>query len=282
MAEENPGGQEVQMLPTYEETVQLIGGEYNTDAPPLDFKIHGRPAFTYGDIQLNGNEVLADGTSMLWMDSSLEVSTECYGGCAASCMRTCSGESCCMNNYKGVGELTVGFEEPGDMLSFGVTRGHGWALTARAFVAGTTNLQVSAKFSGCAVCCCTDEGPFLTTIKIDDEAKEDQGVFLAGSYGFLEKHDVDQGKKLYVARGNFFAAHSDKELSIALVGGLMNFCCGALGRSIMLEFEGPCTVYTQSRNPMDLKRMQEAARRAQQQQNNGGGNGGAGGDAGGE
>ena len=97
-----------------------------------------------------------------------------------------------------------------------------------------------------------------------------------------QKHEVDQGKKLYVARGNFFAAHSDKELGIALVGGLMNFCCGALGRSIMLEFEGPCTVYTQSRNPMDLKRMQEAARRAQNQQQNNGSDGGAGGDAGGE
>ena len=47
---------------------------------------------TEGDIQLNGNEVIADGTSMLWMDSNLEVSTECYGGCAASCMRICSGE----------------------------------------------------------------------------------------------------------------------------------------------------------------------------------------------
>ena len=103
-------------------------------------------------------------------------------------------------------------------------------------------------------------------------------------YFVLQKHEVSSGKKLYVAKGNFFAAHSDKDLSIALVGGLMNYCCGALGRSIMLQFEGPCTVYTQSRNPMDLKRMQEAARRAQQQKNQNGndqGGDGAGGHDGG-
>ncbi len=76
------------------------------------------------------------------MDGSLSVDTECYGGCCTACLRSCAGESCCMNQYGGAGKLTVGFDTPGDMLSFGVTPGHGWVLTKGAFVAGTPNLKV--------------------------------------------------------------------------------------------------------------------------------------------
>jgi len=267
------------------EQIQFLGENYQPSSA-FTYQIHGRPAFTYAEIGLNGGKVLADGESMLWMDASLGIETECYGGCWASCIRECSGEACCMNNYVGTGKVTVGFELPGDMLSFGVTRGQGWLLTRAAFVAGSTNLKVSASFAGCATCCCTDEGAFLTSVTIDEEASEDNGMFLAGSYGMIERNDVPAGKKLYVSNGNFFAAHSDRELDVTMIGGLPNFCCGAGWKSIVFQFEGPCTVYTQSRNPMDLKRLQTAGAKAQakQQQDNGGGpdGGDMGGDMGGE
>jgi len=41
-------------------------------------------------------------------------------------------------------------------------------------------------------------------------------------------------------------------------------------KSVILKFRGPCTVYTQSRNPQDLKRMQEFAKNKQNQQEGGG------------
>jgi len=249
--------------------VQLLGGQLqksNAD-PWMFYQIGGRPAFSYGDIMVQPNQkILADGRSMLWMDGSLQVETECYGGCPSACARSCSGESCCMNNYSGAGNVTVGFDSPGDMLAFAVTPSFGWCLTKAAFIAGTNNLKVSSQFAGCAVCCCTDEGPFLTTVRIDPESNTQSGMFLAGSYGMIERHDVPDGKELYVARGNFFAGHIDKDLEIGLVGGLMNFCCGAGWRSVILKFKGPCTVYTQSRNPEDLRRMQEFARTKQGQE----------------
>jgi len=257
--------------------VQLLGGNLqkgNAD-PWMFYQIGGRPAFSYGDIMVQPNQkILGDGRAMLWMDGSLLVETECYGGCPTACARSCSGESCCMNKYSGAGNLTVGFDSPGDMLAFAVTNDFGWALTKAAFVAGTNNLLVSSKFAGCAVCCCTDEGPFLTTVRIDPESNTSSGVFLAGSYGMIERHDVPQGKELYVARGNFFAGHINKDLEIGLVGGLMNFCCGAGWKSIILKFRGPCTVYTQSRNPEDLRRLQEYAARKQEEEGQNQGNAG--------
>lgn len=265
------------------EVIQMISGQpIDPNAPPLVYSIHGRPAFTYGDVILDGSrKVLADGKAMLWMDSHLQVGTECYGGCGASCMRSCSGESCCMNTYSGAGKVTVGFDDPGDMLAFGVTRGHGWMITQSAFVAGSENIKVSGKFSGCCVCCCTDEGVFMTTVEISEDSKEDNGIFLAGSYGMLERHELPEGKSMYVARGSFFAGHSDRPLNVTMVGGCCNFCCGASWRSIVFKFEGPCVVYTQSRNPQDLRRLQEIAKASKaggdergQDDNSGGGFGG--------
>ena len=99
----------------------------------------------------------------------------------------------------------------------------------------------------------------------------------------LEKHEVPGGKKMYVGNGNFFLAHSDRDLSVTMVGGCANLCCGAGWKSIVFEFEGPCTVYTQSRNPMDLKRLQTAGQQqAQKDQQEQGQDGGDGGDIGGE
>jgi len=251
---------------------QVLGGQFQQEQPLMFYQIGGRPAFSYGDIYVQPNQkILADGKAMLWMDGSLQVDTECYGGCGSACMRSCSGESCCMNNFSGLGKLTVGFETPGDMLAFAVTPSHAWCLTKSAFVAGTNNLKVSSKFAGCLACCCTDEGPFLTTVEINPESNTQAGIFLAGSYGMLERHDVPEGKELYVGKGNFFAGHASKDLDVGLVGGCMNFCCGAGSKAIILKFRGPCTVYTQSRNPEDLRRLQEAnARRQGQEQGQGG------------
>jgi uncharacterized protein (AIM24 family) len=265
------------------ENVQVLGDTFEqkdqqNSNQGLYYQILGRPAFAFGDIYMNpGQKILADGNAMLWMDGSIQVETDCYGGCGAACLRTCSRESCCMNYYSGAGKISVGFENPGDMLAFGVTKEYPWLLTKSAFVAGTTNLKVSASFAGCLPCCCTDEGPFLTTIEIDPESQTSQGVFLAGSYGMLERHDIPKDKKLYVAKGNFFATQAPRDLEVTMIGGLTNFCCGQGWHSIVLEFTGPCTVYTQSRNPEDLRRLQKAAQAKQAKKQGGGAHGGGGG-----
>jgi len=242
------------------EGYQTLGTGFQMQQPLLFYQIHGRPAFSYGDVYVQPNtRVIADGEAMLWVDGSLAIDTECYGGCFAACARTCSGEPCCFNMFSGSGKVSFGFDTPGDMLSFGVHEGNGWLLTSGAFIAGTDNLVVSSKFGGCLACCCADEGPFLTTVNVDKDAPNKNGVFLAGSYGMLERHDIPQGKVFYTRAGTFFATHSSGTLNVGQVGGLCNFCFGAGWKSIVLRFNGPCTVYTQSRNPRDLYRLQTAA-----------------------
>jgi len=243
------------------EGYQFLGQNFQLQQPLLYYQIHGRPAFSYGDVFVQPNtKVIADNEAMLWVDGSLQIDTECYGGCIAACLRTCSGEPCCFNMFSGGGKVTFGFDTPGDMLAFGVSPGQGWLLTTGAFIAGTENLVVSSKFGGCYACCCAEEGPFLTTVNVDKD-KGGNGVFLAGSYGMLERHDIPQGKIFYSRAGTFFATHNDGILDVGQIGGICNFCFGAGWKSIVLKFTGPCTVYTQSRNPNDLYRLQTASRR---------------------
>jgi len=46
----------------------------------------------------------------------------------------------------------------------------------------------------------------------------------------------------------FFAAHEDTKFRLGLAGGLKNFCCTG-GGGLVMVFTGPCTIYTQSRDP---------------------------------
>jgi len=207
------------------------------------------------DIDLQRDQkVVADGQTLLWMDGQLEMETSCHGGCCAATGRKCSGESCCMNTYwdggykesgyTGPGKVGFGFTLPGDMMSFGVTPGNGWILSQGAFVAGTHNLRVSGKFTGCCTCA-AGEGLFLTHVTCG-EAKTN-GMFFAGGYGSIVRHDVAKGQVLFVDNGLFFAAHELTRITIGLIGGCRASCCS--GEGLVMKFYGPCCIFTQSRDP---------------------------------
>lgn len=222
------------------------------------YSIKGRPAFAFGDIYLKPNQkVIADSRALLWMDGEIDVGTNMRGGCCAGFMRNCSGEPCCLNDYDNKGndnaKVSVGFQLPGDIMAFGVTPDNGWVFTYDAFIAGSNNLVVSSRFSGCCACIFADESVFLTTAKVK---QGEFAIVLAGSYGMIERHEVPDGETLLVSRGLFFAARSDVSFDVGLIGqeccGLCNLCI--TGGGIVYKFHGPCVVYTQSKSSIRLLR----------------------------
>ena len=221
----------------------------------FSYQIKGRPAFAWGDIYLNeGQKIIADSNALLWMDGDVEIDTNMAGGLFAAWMRSCSGESCCFNGYTGTQpnqKVSVGFNLPGDMMAFGVTENNGWVFSYDAFVAGTNNLSVASRFSGCCACAFADESIFLTSVKVKNG---ETGVVLAGGYGMIERQEVPENEELLVSRGLFFAAREDASFDVGLIGqecgGICNLCCANGG--IVYKFKGPCVVYTQSKNPIQL------------------------------
>lgn len=236
---------------------QVVGNNGQNLSNLFLYQLKGKPAFGYCDIHLQPKQrLVSDANKMIWMDEKIdEPTTECWNGCFTACYRKCGGEPCCLNTYTNNTDvnrkISIGFNDPGDLLTFGVSQGNGWILNRNAFLAGTDNLKITSRCMGCCAGPIAGEGMFVTRVAIDEEAvqaNKGQGVFVAGSFGALVRHDVPAGKVLYVSRGLFFAAHEDTKFQVGLAGGLKNFCCTGGGGLVMI-FYGPAVIYTQSRDP---------------------------------
>jgi uncharacterized protein (AIM24 family) len=213
-------------------------------APMLNGFVAHRPAFAHVQVMLGeGQQVKSDGAAMIWMDGSIPINTHLGGGCSDACWRSCAGESPCQNTYTGPGNVAFSMKLPGDILPFGVGPGQDWVINAGSFIAGTENIKVSCKFSGCTACTCGGEDPFITHISCE----EGNGMFYAGGYGKLTRHEIPEGKSMLLSSGLFFAANADIKASGKCPGGFLGCCFG--GEGIVMKFDGPCTLYSQNRNP---------------------------------
>jgi len=239
------------------EPLQMIGqaGVPYTAEEQLTYNVKGRPAFSFVDVLLKpGQQVTGDAGSMLWMDGEVPMNTDCHNGCGTALYRTCGGESCCMNTFTGPGKVSFGFHLPGDMLPFAVTPGNGWIICRSSYVVGSQNLIVSSRFAGCSAMCFGGEGAFMTKVTVADG----KGMFFAGNYGSLERHEIPAGRSLFVDHGLFFAAHESTRIQIGIVGNVVGFCCGGVG--FVMQFYGPCVIYTKSRDTSKLFRKAEEGR----------------------
>jgi len=231
---------------------------YRPDGSKLDDEIltgtvYHAPAFAHVEFRLtNGQEVLADGGAMIWKDAGLEISTK-VGDCMPACWRKCAGESCCQNKFTGPGRVAFSFKLPGDMKPFSLTQDDdGWKLQAGAFVCGTVNCVVSTTFAGCYACICGAEEVWLSKVELDDDSN-DTGVFYAGGYGAITRHDISENDTICMSSGLFFATEMGIPFTLRMPGGC--FSCLFGGEGLVCAIEGPAIVYTQNRNPAIWKHI---------------------------
>jgi len=234
------------------------------DEHQLNYAVKGRPAFAFVDVYLKPKQkVFADAGTMLWMDGDVPITvTCCHGGCCNAYMRTCSGETCCQNEFTGPGKVSFGLKLPGDLLPFSVTPGNGWIISHKSFVCGSDNVRVSSRFAGCFACCCGGEGPFVTKVTVSHKSK---GMFFAGNYGTLERHEIPAGKSFFVDTGLFFAAHESTSINVGKAGSIAAFCCG--GEGFVMKFRGPAVIYTKSRDPSIFNRWQAGGQKPNSSEN---------------
>jgi len=215
---------------------------------PLKATIRDRPAFSHVEVELGVQQgILANGHAMNWMDGNIQLQTN-MNECGPACCRWMAGESVCLNTFTGPGKITFAQELPGDILPFACAPEEGWVVSSGSFICGTNNLKVDGQFIGCAACLCAQEGAILCKITCTDN---NQGVFYAGSYGALTRHEIKDGESMFVEPGLFFAASANTKFEIALAGDCVSCFCGREG--FVMKFTGPNVVYTQNRNPLIWK-----------------------------
>lgn len=219
-------------------------------SPDVNGLIQGRPMFSSVSIFFDGDEIIADAGTLLWFNGDIiDMSSSMKNGCTASLARTCAGESCCLNTYKGksgqIGMAAFSNLLPGDLVAFGVSKDKGWILSQGAFVVGSSNIKVSARFAGCCAAAASGEGLFLTKVTLD--ADDGTGTFFAGGYGGINRHEIVQNQSFMIDNGMFFAAGHKMRINITTVGGWKS--CMFSGEGLVMLLHGPATVFTQNRDP---------------------------------
>jgi len=230
----------------------VLLGQQMENRPLLNGIIAHRPGFAHVEIALQaGEKVMANGRTMNWMDGNIKLDPQ-IGDCCAAYYRSCSGNSLCLNHFSGPGPVAFGSDLPGDILPFGVTPGNGWVVAPYGFLCGTDNLEVSSRFTGCLACVCNLEAPFLTKIT----SNNGNGMFYACGYGAITRHDVPEGKSLFVDNGLFFASNQTIDIGLGCPGNIISWCYG--GEGLVMKFQGPCVVYTTNRNSAAWRRVLNA------------------------
>lgn len=235
----------------------IVKGGSNTGTAQggMKYNINGSAGNMVLDVFLAKDQVLiADKHAMLFMDGDLKLETEMKKGAIG---RFLSGESGFLSKYTGTNSskpqrICLGVGIPGDVIMIDVGVGESWKLSRGAFLAGTNDLLVTGKANMIGlVGIGQEEGAVLSYVK----AKTVPGTFWAASYGHIEKHSLKENETMLVDNEHFLACQGTVSYTVNRVGNVKSMLFG--GEGFAMKFEGPCTIYTQTKGVRGLAKIIE-------------------------
>jgi len=108
---------------------------------------------------------------------------------------------------------------------------------------------------------------FLTKVYITEG---NSGMFYAGGYGAITRHEIPAGKTLFLDRGLFFAANDKTEFSLGCPGGCWGCYFG--GEGLVMKFAGPRVIFSQNRDPGPLMELLKRPKQKEKKGKNAGSN----------
>jgi uncharacterized protein (TIGR00266 family) len=226
-------------------------------------RIVSGPAFAEIVVTLQkGQRILADGGALSYLRSPVRPGELNVGGVAKGIARFVAGESLFQNLYdvdpasqQTEGEICFASPFPGDALYLPLKSATSdddaekWVLSRGAYVASSDNVKVSGKLNWRGILP-GQEGMVLSKVWSEGGA----GCVFIGAYGGFRAHELGAGQVLLIDNGMFLAcpasAYESQYNVVKLGRSLTSSLFG--GEGLGMEFTGPCTVYTQSRNFNDL------------------------------
>ena len=212
----------------------------------LKYEIRGGEAFAQVTIFMDrpGQQVLANAGAMIYMDGSILYTTKSTGGLLKGLKRTFSHQSMFQDYFELAqgatsGKVTFAKEVPGSIVHLHMRQGEAWTLADGAFLVGSASVKLDTRRGGMKQAF-VGEGYFLVDLSTDAEAD----VWL-GSYGFIERHELQPGEELVVDRSIMLAYQSNMEFSFTKIGSTRTFILG--GEGFAIKYRGPGVVYTQNR-----------------------------------
>ncbi|MBQ8202581.1 MAG: TIGR00266 family protein [Clostridia bacterium] len=172
----------------------------------------------------NGEQMITERGSMVWMSPNMEMETQ-GGGLGKVFSRAFSGESMFQNTYtaRGAGMITFGSSFPGEIIPLEIGPGKEMILQKSAFLAAQSGVQLSVHFNR-----------KFTTGLFSGEGFIMQRLSGCGTAfveidGDLMVYDLKPGEQLVVDSGNIAGFEPTVHMEVKQVPGLKNKLLGGEG-----------------------------------------------------
>jgi uncharacterized protein (TIGR00266 family) len=206
----------------------------------MEHAISHRPSFAQVTLSLSAGEaVRAEAGAMVSHDEGIDIETGTSGGLVDSLKRSVlGGESFFQNTFTAerAGEITLAPPLPGDVVAHDLD---GRLLVqSGSFLAAGADVGLDTRFGGGRTFF-GGEGLFLLEL-------DGTGPVYLSSYGAVDEHELDAGERFVVDTGHIVAFDGGTTFDVDRVGGLRSTLFS--GEGLVCTFEGPGTVWTQSRS----------------------------------
>jgi uncharacterized protein (TIGR00266 family) len=198
----------------------------------------------------SGQSILASPGSLIYLRGNVQKGDVALKGLGRAFLRSLGGEDFFLNTYTGAGEVCFSSDIPGDIIAIPLAEGESYLLSQGCFLAATPNITLSAgaRWRG-LLGIGQDEGFLLP--KAECPKGTGPGVLWLAGYGSFKRHDLAAGERLIVDNGIFLACPSSVSYTLETLGRTMISTVFG-GEGFGMQFVGPATVYTQSKNLGDF------------------------------
>ena len=172
----------------------------------------------------NGEKMITERGSMVWMSPNMEMETT-GGGLGKMFSRAFSGESIFQNIYtaRGAGMITFGSSFPGEIIPLEIGPGREMILQKSAFMAAESGVQLSVHFNKrFTTGMFSGEGFIMQKLS-------GQGTAFVEIDGDLMVYDLKPGEQLVVDSGNIAGFETTVHMEVKTVPGLKNKLLGGEG-----------------------------------------------------
>jgi uncharacterized protein (TIGR00266 family) len=205
--------------------------------------IFDQGAFASLKVELEkGEAIKAESGAMISMDANIVVDGKSDGGILGGLGRMLAGEKFFFQTLtaeKGSGVVLLSPTMLGNIQEIDM-KGETWNVQKDGFFAGDVNLNVSTRMQNLARGLFSGEGFFI--LKITGEGK-----LFVSSFGGILKIDIPKGKEYIVDTHHLVAWPDDLTFRIEKASQSI-FSSFSSGEGLVMRFNGPGTIYIQTRN----------------------------------
>jgi len=207
----------------------------------------------------NGQSIISATGAMIYMKGSIGKAELSFDGIGQGIKKVLAGESLVYQKFTATGNGTVvlGSNFINTIMILKIKKGDEYRLSRYSFLACTDNIQISMTTQMKGIIGIGQSEGFI--LPIASCISGDYGYIWLSAYGNFEQESVDANDSILLDNGMFLACHNTHQYELERIGKTL-FGSFLGGEGFGMKFNGPCTVYIQTKNINEfIERFQTSA-----------------------